>query len=37
MTVRESVAPSLRASGPALSSDNRDTCDANTSRVGGLI
>ena len=37
MTVRDSVSTLVWASGPALSSDGRDTCEANTAQVGGLI
>ena len=37
MTARDSVAPSVGASGPALSSDDCDTCEANTSQAGRLI
>ena len=37
MTVSSSVATSVGASGPALSSDDRDTCEANTSQAGRLI
>ena len=37
MTVSDSVATSVWASGPALSSDGRDTCEANTSQTGRLI
>ena len=37
LTVRGSVATSVWASGPALSSDGRDTCEANTSQAGRLI
>ena len=37
LTVRDSVATSVWASGPALSSDGRDTCEANTSQTGRLI
>ena len=37
MTVRGSVAPSVGASGPALASDGRDTCEANTSQARRLI
>ena len=36
-TVRNSVATSVWASGPALSSDGRDTGEANTSQVAELI
>ena len=36
-TVSNSVATSVGARGPALSSDGRDTCEANTSKAGGLI
>ena len=37
MTVSDSVATSVWASGPALSSDGRDTCEADTSHTGELI
>ena len=37
MTVSDSVATSVWASGPALSSDGRDTGEANTSQVAELI
>ena len=37
MTVSDSVATSVWASGPALSSDGRDTCEADTSQTGKLI
>ena len=37
LTVRDSVATSVWASGPALSSNGRDTCEANTSQTGRLI
>ena len=37
MPVRDSVATSVWASGPALSSDGRDTGEANTSQVAELI
>jgi hypothetical protein len=37
MTVKDSVATSVWASGPALSSDGRDTCEADTSQVAELI
>ena len=37
LTVRDSVATSVWASGPALSSDGRDTCEADTSQTGKLI
>ena len=37
MTASDSVATSVGARGPALSSDGRDTCEANTSKAGGLI
>ena len=37
MPVRDSVATSVWASGPALSSDGRDTCEADTSQVAELI
>ena len=37
LTVRDSVATSVWASGPALSSDGRDTCEANTSQARRLI
>jgi len=37
MTVRDSVATSVRASGQARSSDGRDTSEANTSQAGRLI
>ena len=37
MTVKDSVATSVWASGPALSSDGRDTGEANTSQVAELI
>ena len=37
MTVRNGVATSVWASGPALSSDGRDTCKADTSQVAELI
>ena len=37
MTVRDSVSTLVWASGPALSSDGRDTGEANTAKVGGLI
>jgi hypothetical protein len=37
MTVRNSVATSVWASGPAPSSDGRDTGEANTSQVAELI
>ena len=37
MIVRDSVALSVWARGPALSSDGSDTCEANTSQAGRLI
>ena len=37
MTVSDSVATSVWASGPALSSDGRDTCEADTSQTGKRI
>ena len=37
MTVRDSVSTFVWASSPALSSDGRDTGEANTAKVGGLI
>ena len=37
MTVGDSVATSVRASGPGRSSDGRDTSEANTSQAGRLI
>ena len=37
MTVRNGVATSVGASGPALSSDGRDTREASTSQAGRLI
>ena len=37
MTVKDSVATSVWASDPALSSDGRDTGEANTSQVAELI
>ena len=37
MTIRGSVAPSVRTSGPAFASDGRDTCEANTSQARRLI